>query len=566
MVSSFCMISEKMNGEITRSWHKLLVSGKGFKGYSQKVPGSVSAWGPATAKVIFLLISTLILSLGVRPSPSGAKKALDGMVLTQETGPRRVPNPRSRLSLDVGTDHFPLEIKLRPKASNLLWRFDGLGLNDINNKNIKHLNPLKNKTNRNKFREIYSDYLFKSLLTSIQIGKRENSKNYKIIHQFKYKIIYFWQTTLKDIISAEVFTAPSPRKGLRTVETSSTMTYIKFSGKFHVSCLPFKTYSCTKLPKRFVYLKKMDGNNKNTMNNHKNYHILNTQTIEHFSSIFLTFMLMLRLLFYKKISYKTQGNCVGDDMMPGLLPDNISKPHNHTWLNSLIFIFMLTYVFGKFLMHQKENSKTAITLRIDDVENAHPLYKREWALTRPLQPHMNCTQYLCNFLMLWPIKYNHTIFKTTHTPKIISDTRPYKLLDPISDNLLQPKFPLLMPLSDSCSGPLFVLMLKNSFVYTDFLNVYMMVFNGGGMLPLKKRDRISHPSGTQNGPFACSCTFFMLFYKLINRESGGDTDPATQRMDIYGNHHTYSTYLCINQIDLHAHAHAQTYFCISHSY
>ena len=114
------MISEKMNGEITRSWHKLLVSGIGLKGYSQKVPGSVPAWGPATAKVIFLLISTLILILGVRHSPSGAEKALDGMGLTQETGPRRVPNPRSRLSPDVGTDHFSLEIKLRPKASNLL--------------------------------------------------------------------------------------------------------------------------------------------------------------------------------------------------------------------------------------------------------------------------------------------------------------------------------------------------------------------------------------------------------------------------------------------------------------
>ena len=97
----------------------------------------------------------------------------------QETGTGRVPNPRSRLSLDVGTDHFPLEIKLRPNASNLQWGFDGLGLNNINNKNIKHLNPLKNKTNRNKFREIYSDYLFKSLLISIQIGKRENSKKYK---------------------------------------------------------------------------------------------------------------------------------------------------------------------------------------------------------------------------------------------------------------------------------------------------------------------------------------------------------------------------------------------------
>ena len=179
----------------------------------------------------------------------------------------------------------------------------------------------------------------------------------------------------------------------------------------------------------------------------------------------------------------------------------------------------------------KKNSKTAITFRIDDVENAHPLYKREWALTRSLQSHINGTQYLCNFFMLWPIKYNHTIFKTTHTPKIISDTRPYKLLDPISDNLLQPKIPLLMPLSDSCSGPLFVLMLKNSFVYTDFLNVYMMGFNGGGMLPLKKRDRISHPSGTQNGPFACPYTFCMLYFKLINRESGGDRDPATQRMD-----------------------------------
>ena len=218
-------------------------------------------------------------------------------------------------------------------------------------------------------------------------------------------------------------------------------------------------------------------------------------------------------------------------MMPGLLPDNISKPHIHTWLNSLIFTFMLTNVFGKSLMHQKENSKTAITFRIDDVENAHPLYKREWALTRPLQPNINGTQYSCNFFMLWPIKYNHTIFKTTHTPKIISDTRPYKLLDPISDNLLQPKIPLLMPLSDSCSGPLFLLMLRNSFVYTDFLNVYMMGFNGGETLPLKKRDRISHPSGTQNGPFACSCTFFMLYFKLINRESGGDRDPATQRMD-----------------------------------
>ena len=110
------------------------------------------------------------------------------MGLTQEIGPRRVPNPRSRLSLDVGTDHFLLEIKLRPKASNLLWGVDGLGLNNINNKNIKHLNPLKNKTNRNKFREIYSDYLFKSQLISIQIGKRENSKNYKILYQFKYKI------------------------------------------------------------------------------------------------------------------------------------------------------------------------------------------------------------------------------------------------------------------------------------------------------------------------------------------------------------------------------------------
>ena len=76
-----------------------------------------------------------------------------------------------------------------------------------------------------------------------------------------------------------------------------------------------------------------------------------------------------------------------------------------------------------------------------------------------------------------------------------------------------------------------MLMLKNSFVYTDFLNIYMMGFNGGGMLPIKMRDRISHPSGTQNGPFACSCTFFMLYFKLINRESGGDTDPATQRMD-----------------------------------
>ena len=193
MVSSFCMISEKMNGEITHSWHKLLVSGIGLKGYSQKVPGSVPSWGQAIAKVIFLLISTLILSLGVRPSRSGAEKALDGIGLTQETGPRRVPNPRSRLSLDVGTDHFPLEIKLRPKASNLLWGFDGLGLNNINNKNIKHLNLLKSKTNRNKFREIYSDYLFKSLLTHIQIGKRENSKNYKILYHFKYKIIYFWQ-------------------------------------------------------------------------------------------------------------------------------------------------------------------------------------------------------------------------------------------------------------------------------------------------------------------------------------------------------------------------------------
>ena len=256
MVSSFCMISEKMNGEISRSWHKLLVSGIGLKGYSQKVPGSVPAWGPATVKVIFLLISTLILSLGVRPSPYGAGKALDGMGLTQETGTGWVPNPRSRLSLDVGTDHFPLEIKLRPKASNLLWGFDGLGLNNINNKNIKHLNPLKNKTNRKKFREIYSDYLFKSLLISIQIGKRENSKNYKILYQFKYKIIYFWQKTLKDIIFDEVFTAPSPRKGLQTMETSSKMTYIKFSRKFHVSCSPFKTYSCTKLPKRFVYHKK----------------------------------------------------------------------------------------------------------------------------------------------------------------------------------------------------------------------------------------------------------------------------------------------------------------------
>ena len=51
------------------------------------------------------------------------------------------------------------------------------------------------------------------------------------------------------------------------------------------------------------------------------------------------------------------------------------------------------------------------------------------------------------------------------------------------------------------------------------------------MLPLKKRDRISHPSGTQNGPFACACTFFMLYFKLINRESGGYRDPATQRMN-----------------------------------
>ena len=56
MVSSFCMISEKMNGEITRSWHKLLLSGIGLKGYSQRVPGSVPAWGPAKAKAIHLLI------------------------------------------------------------------------------------------------------------------------------------------------------------------------------------------------------------------------------------------------------------------------------------------------------------------------------------------------------------------------------------------------------------------------------------------------------------------------------------------------------------------------------
>ena len=36
------------------------------------------------------------------------------------------------------------------------------------------LNPLKNKTNPNKIREIYSDYLFKSLLITIQVRKREN--------------------------------------------------------------------------------------------------------------------------------------------------------------------------------------------------------------------------------------------------------------------------------------------------------------------------------------------------------------------------------------------------------
>ena len=80
-------------------------------------------------------------------------------------------------------------------------------------------------------------------------------------------------------------------------------------------------------------------------------------------------------------------------MMPGLLPDNISKPHNHTWLNSLTLIFMLTHVYGKFLMHLIENPKPIITLRTDNVENALPLYKRERALTRPLKPHINETQY-----------------------------------------------------------------------------------------------------------------------------------------------------------------------------
>ena len=74
----------------------------------------------------------------------------DGTGLTQEIGPRRMPNPRGRLSLDVGTNHYILEIKHRPKTSNFLWGFDGLGLNNINNKNIKHLNPLENKTTRSK--------------------------------------------------------------------------------------------------------------------------------------------------------------------------------------------------------------------------------------------------------------------------------------------------------------------------------------------------------------------------------------------------------------------------------
>ena len=76
-------------------------------------------------------------------------------------------------------------------------------------------------------------------------------------------------------------------------------------------------------------------------------------------------------------------------MMPGLLPDNISKPHNHTWLNSLC-IWKTSHA-------SKKKSKTDITFRIDDVENAHPLYKREWASTRSLQPHVNGTQYSSNF-------------------------------------------------------------------------------------------------------------------------------------------------------------------------
>ena len=177
-------------------------------------------------------------------------------------------------------------------------------------------------------------------------------------------------------------------------------------------------------------------------------------------------------------------------MMPGLLPDNISKPHNHTWLNSLILIFMLTNVYGKFLMHQMENPKTIITFRTDDVENALPVYKREWALTRPLQSHINGTQYSCNFFILWPIKYNHTIFKITQTPKNISDTRTQKLWEPISENLSPPKIPLLRPISDSCSGPLFLLMLHNPYVYTDFLIVYFGGFDRGEMPPLKKASHI----------------------------------------------------------------------------
>ena len=170
------------------------------------------------------------------------------------------------------------------------------------------------------------------------------------------------------------------------------------------------------------------------------------------------------------------------------------------------------------------------------------------------------------FFMLWPIKYNHAIYKTILTQIDISDTRPHKLWDPISENLPPPKIPLLMPLSDSCSGPLFLLTLQNPYVNTDFLIVYLGDVDGV-MPPLKERGGISHPSRTQNGPFSCSYTFFMRYSKLITRECGGDRDPAIQRMDGFLWQPSYILYICIiNQIDLHAHAHAQTYYCISHSY
>ena len=49
--------------------------------------------------------------------------------------------------------------------------------------------------------------------------------------------------------------------------------------------------------------------------------------------------------------------------------------------------------------------------------------------------------------------------------------------------------------------------------------------------PKKERDGTFHPSGTQTGPFTWSCTFPMPYSKLINRENGGDREPAIQRMN-----------------------------------